>query len=173
MSPVALAFAILLAPAPAVCPAVSAQEVTEALQHVGEVGPWAVEGQVQPYPNVPYYECNYVSGLPKLNRQVTIQVRAGEGLERTNLKPSVVQVSRTAIVAPRVVAGLGDEAWFFVASDGTGHLNVRSGVAVVHVAVNLHTSGGNDQTKKLDAASAVAAHALRRLKSGEIAVTKK
>jgi hypothetical protein len=173
MFPVAVIVAMLLAPATATCPAVTTQEVTDALQHVGEVGPWSVDGPVQPYPNVPYYECHYLSGLPKLNRQVFVQVRATERNEQTAIKPFVTQISRTALVPPSPVPHLGDEAWFFIDAEGVGQLNVRTGPAVVHVAVDLRTKGTGDQMKKLEAAETVAAHAIRRLKTGDITVTKK
>jgi hypothetical protein len=39
--------------------------------------------------------------------------------------------------------------------------------------MDLHTKGSSDAAKKLDAAKAVAAHTLRRLKAGEISVAKK
>jgi len=153
------------------CPAVTAPEVTAALRAIGEDGTWAVEGNVQPYPNTPYYECHYRTRTGTLNREVLIQVRPTDASERTSIRHFVDQVSRTALVAPQAVAGLGDEAWFYVANDGIGQLNVRSGQAVVHVAVDLQTK--TDGPRKLDAAKAVAAHALARLKSGEISVAKK
>jgi hypothetical protein len=174
MIPLMALMMTVVAPAPAIaCPAVATQEVSAALLAVGEVGPWAVEGSVQPYPNVPYYECHFLSGLPKLNRQVLVQVRAADGGERTSIKHFVDQVSKTAVVPARAVAGLGDEAWFYIDADGVGQLNVRIGPAVVHVAMDLHTKGSSDAAKKLDAAKAVATHTLRRLKAGEISVTKK
>src|SRR5215472_17311847 len=147
------------------CPAVSAQEVTAALASNGETGAWAVDGPVQPYPNVPYYECHYFSNTGKLNRQVLIQVRPAEGAERTSLKHFVDQVSKTAPVPPRAVAGLGDEAWFYVDAEGAGQLNVRSGstvVAVVHVNIDLQVKGSADADRKLGVARAVAEHAVRQ-----------
>ena len=62
MIPLMALMMTVVAPAPAiVCPAVTTQEVSAALLAVGEVGPWAAEGSVQPYPNVPYYECHFLS----------------------------------------------------------------------------------------------------------------
>jgi hypothetical protein len=155
------------------CPAVSAQEVTAALASNGEAGAWAVDGPVQPYPNVPYFECHYFSKTGKLNRQVLIQVRPAEGAERTSLKHFVDQVSKTASVPPRAVAGLGDEAWFYVDAEGAGQLNVRSGSGVVHVNLDLQVKGSADAERKLRAAQAIAGYAVQRLKSGEISVTKR
>jgi len=167
---------LLIAAAPVqTCPAVTAQEVTAALKSYGETGTWAVEGLVRPYPNVPYYECYYRSQTGKLNRQVLIQVRPAEGGERTSVKHFVDQVSKTASVPPRAVAGLGDEAWFYVDAEGAGQLNVRTGstvAAVVHVSVDLQVKGSADAERKLGAARAVAEHALRRLTFGEISVAK-
>ena len=165
---------IVAAPAQT-CPAVTVQEVTAALQSFGETGTWAVEGPVHPYPNVPYDECYYRSKTGRLNRQVLIQVRPAEGAERTSVKHFVDQVSKTASVPPRAVAGLGDEAWFYVDAEGAGQLNVRTGspvVAVVHVNVDLQVKGSADADRKLGVARAVAEHAIRRLKAGEISVAK-